>query len=219
MTRSQLRAEERRWRRGDLLTVAVAILLGTALAWIVLSMQGLRHDLRAANAARDALAQQVEHLGGTPVAGPAGSRGQPGESVVGPSGPPGVEGPQGEPGPTGSPGPSGSPGKDGSDGRTGASATGQPGAPGATGAAGPAGPAGPQGDPGPAGSQGDQGPAGPAGADGRDGQTCPDGFSLQAPDWDPDALVCRRDSTPQPSKKKGDSLLGMGLDPARRQYP
>ncbi|MFB7500011.1 collagen-like protein [Streptomyces sp. NPDC056161] len=212
MTRSQLRAEERRWRRGDFLTVAVAILLGTVLAWIVLSMQGLRHDLRTANSARDALAQQVERLGGTPVAGPAGSRGQPGESVVGPSGAPGVEGPRGEPGPTGSPGPSGSPGKDGSDGKAGASATGQPGAPGATGAAGPAGPAGSQGQPGPAGPQGEKGDKGDP------GPACPAGYSLQPPASDPDALVCRRDA-PQPSKKKGDGLLSLGLDPTRRQYP
>ncbi|WP_243274400.1 collagen-like protein [Streptomyces albus subsp. chlorinus] len=27
---------------------------------------------------------------------------------------------------------------------------------------------------------------------------CPDGYSLQAPAWDPDALVCRRDGAPQP---------------------
>jgi hypothetical protein len=35
--------------------------------------------------------------------------------------------------------------------------------------------------------------------------------------WDPDAIVCRKDGAPQP-QKKDSSLLGMGLDPQRRQY-
>lgn len=128
---------------------------------------------------------------------------------------PGPRGPEGKPG---SPGPSGSPGEDGSDGvgspgPTGAAGT--PGAPGTDGAAGPPGPAGPQGDPGPAGPQGEQGPPGAAG---RDGQTCPDGYSLQAPDYDPDALVCRKDGAPDPEPGNGNGgLLSAGLDP-RREY-
>lgn len=178
-------------RRTDVL-VAASVVLGLALlAWVVITMQQLAHDLTQANAARDQLAHQVQQLGATPVAGPPGSRGAPGDSgqqgASGPSGPPGPEGPTGLPGLPGSPGPTGP---------TGVSATGQPGADGAAGTdgvAGPAGPAGPQGDPGPAGPAGPQGPAGPS------GQTCPDGYSLQAPAGDPDALVCRRDGAPQPT--------------------
>lgn len=211
MSRLQLRAEERRWRRGDLLTVVGAILLGMALAWIVLSIQGLRHDLQQKDANIAALSQQVRALGGKPVAGP---RGEPGKSVVGPSGPPGPQGEPGSPGPSGSPGKSGKNGKDGANGEPGSA--GSPGAAGATGAAGPAGPQGPQGEPGPA------GPQGPAGEDGKDGQTCPDGYSLQAPSYDPDALVCRKDGAPDPGPGNGNgggsSLLGAALDPSRRQY-
>lgn len=214
MTRAELRAEERRWRRGDVLAVAAALVLGAAFAWIVLSVQGLSQDLQTANQARDALARQVQKLGAKPVAGPPGSRGETGKSVVGPQGP---KGDQGEPGPSGPPGPSGSPGKKGKDGANGEpGSAGSPGAAGATGAAGPAGPQGPQGEPGPA------GPQGPAGEDGKDGQTCPDGYSLQAPSYDPDALVCRKDGAPDPGPGNGNgggsSLLGAALDPSRRQY-
>lgn len=129
---------------------------------------------------------------------------------------PGPRGPQGEPG---SPGPSGAPGSlgpSGTPGRNGkGGAAGEPGAAGATGPPGPegpAGPTGPQGEPGPEGPQGERGPAGPP---------CPDGYSLQAPAYDPDALVCRKDGAPQPSdgSESGGGLLSMGLDPNRRQYP
>lgn len=208
MTRSEIRAEERRWRRGDVLAVAAAVMLGAAFAWIVLSIQGMTHDLREKDSDIAALSQQVRDLGGKPVAGP---RGEPGESVVGPRGLPGEKGEPGEPGPSGSPGKSGKDGVDGSDG-----AAGEPGAVGATG---PAGPAGPQGEPGPAGPQGEPGPAGADGADGRDGQTCPDGYHLQAPSWDPDALVCRRDGAPQPEEPgNGGGPQSLALDPQRRQY-
>ena len=213
--RSQIRAEERRWRRGDVLAITGALLLGAALAWIVLSVQGLGQRLETANQARDALASQVQRLGATPVAGPPGSRGEPGASVTGPPGEPGP------PGPSGRPGPSGSPGKNGSNGSSGA--TGQPGAPGATGVAGPAGPQGQQGPAGPAGPQGErgeQGPKGDAGEQGPAGPACPEGYSLQAPSYDPDALVCRKDGAPQPSPSKSPSsgVLSLGLDPQRRQY-
>ncbi|MFC8433681.1 collagen-like protein [Streptomyces sp. NPDC057253] len=125
---------------------------------------------------------------------------------------PGPRGPQGDPG---QPGPSGSPGQNGTDG-----SVGTPGSTGATGPAGPAGPAGPpgpQGDPGPTGPQGEQGATGERGPA---GPSCPDGYSLQAPANDPDALVCRRDGAPapQPTDNSG-GLLSMGLDPSRRQYP
>lgn len=213
MTRSKIRTQERRWRRGDVLAVAAAVLLGAAFAWIVLSIQGLTHELRTANDARDALAAQVQGLGEKPVAGPPGSRGEPGESVTGPKGDPGPSGP---PGPTGSPGDDGKDGKDGEDGSDGAA--GSTGEPGAAGASGPAGPPGPQGEPGPAGPQGEPGSAG---ADGQDGQTCPNGYSLQAPSYDPDALVCRKDGAPDPEPGNGNGnggLLSAGLDPNRRQY-
>ena len=207
MTRAEIRAEERRWRRGDVVVVVGALLLGTAVAWIVLSIQSMNHDLQQKDTAIAALSQQVRDLGGKPVAGPKGERG---ESVVGPSGPPGPVGPSGEPGPSGSPGRTGEAGADGSAGADGAA--GEPGVVGATGPQGEPGPAGPQGEAGPA------GPQGPAGEDGTDGQTCPDGYGLQAPSWDPDALVCRRDGAPQPSEEpeQGSGLLA--LDPQRRQY-
>lgn len=203
MTRAQLRAEERRHRRGDVLAVSAALILGATLAWIVLSIQGLSDDLRASNRARDALAEQVEGLGGTPVTGPPGSRGEPGESVTGPPGPAGASGPPGRRGPTGPAGPSGPAGEDGSDGGEGLA-----GVPGAVGATGPAGVPGPPGEPGPAGPVRERGPAGPA---------CPDGFVLQVPPYDKDALVCRRGGAPE-EEDAPDPLSVGALDPQRRQY-
>lgn len=199
----------RRSWRGDLVAVIGALLAGAAL----FTVQDLAEELREANHARDALAQQVEALGGKPVAGPPGTRGEPGKPVPGPAGPPGPVGPAGLPGeagPAGSPGPSGSPGPAGAD------AVSSPGPAGADGAAGPPGP---QGEPGPA------GPAGPAGADGRDGtagrdgQTCPNGYSLQTSPLDPDALVCRRSGAPAPDPSPTGPPSAPGLDPTRRQYP
>jgi hypothetical protein len=217
MGRVQIRAEERRWRRGDVLVVVAALAFGAALAWILLSVQGLNNDLREANAARDALARQVQGLGGTPVAGPPGSRGEPGESVTGPPGAAGEPGPSGPPGPSGSAGAAGKNGADGSAGATGApGATGPAGAVGPQGPQGEAGPAGPQGEQGPQGEAGEQGPAGPA------GPPCPDGYSLQVPDWDPDALVCRRDGAPDPGPSdkpgNGGGLRELALDPRRTKY-
>jgi len=206
MTRAEIRAEERRWRRGDVFAATGALLLGTAVAWIVLSIQSMNHDLQQKDTAIAALSQQVRDLGGKPVAGPPGMPGD-----AGPSGPPGPVGPEG---PAGEPGPSGSPGRTGATGEAGAEGSvGEPGAVGATGPQGVPGPAGPQGEPGPA------GPEGPAGQDGEDGQTCPDGYSLQAPSYDPDALVCRRDGAPEPSEDpegRGSGVLA--LDPRRIQY-
>lgn len=125
---------------------------------------------------------------------------------------PGPRGPQGEPG---SPGPSGTPGQDGSNGADG---VGSPGPTGAAGTDGVPGPAGPPGEPGPAGPQGEPGPGGADGIDGRDGQTCPDGYSLQAPADDPDALVCRRDGAPDPEDSSPPGPLALGLEPSRRPY-
>nr|WP_237330462.1 collagen-like protein [Streptomyces sp. BA2] len=188
-----------------------------ALAWVVITMQSLSHDLRTANEARDALASQVERLGGKPVAGPPGSRG---ESITGPRGPKGENGEPGRPGEKGPPGQDGKAGDDGEPGSDGTDGVGETGPPGTSGADGAAGPPGPQGEPGPAGPagpQGEQGPAGEDGTDGRDGQTCPDGYSLQPPADDPDALVCRRDSAPPPDQPE-NGPQGAALDPQRRQY-
>lgn len=209
MSRAQLRAEERRWRRGDGLTWLGALLLGAVLAWIVLAIQGMGHELHVEREYNRALAQQVRDLGGKPVKGPQGEPGEPGVGVTGPPGVPGRDGVDGVDGAEGSPGPSGSPGSDGkagSDGRTGE--------PGAVGATGPAGPPGPQGEPGPAGPQGEPGADG---VDGEDGQTCPEGYSLEAPSYDEDALVCRRDGAPEPEEPGGPVAEG-ALDPRRMQY-
>ena len=200
MGRAQIRAQERRWRRGDGIAVVAALALGCAVAWILLSVQSLQTDLRTSNEARDALAHQVESLGQTPVGGPPGSRGEPGQTVIGargPSGPPGPAGPSGKAAPTltpspGPPGPSGAPG-----------ASGQPGAdstiPGPTG---------------PAGANGADGANGQDGKDGTDGKngappsewmyTDQDGAEYRCvpvDDFDPDnpRYQCTRTSDPTSS--------------------
>lgn len=207
--------------RAEWLVGLTAVFLLAFLGWLAVQVVALSHDLRSANEARDLLAAQVQGLGEKPVAGPPGTRGEPGPSVTGPTGPPG------ERGPSGSPGSTGPPGKPGDDGDDGESATGDPGPSGEPGTSGEAGPAGPPGEPGPAGPQGEPGPQGeqgPAGEDGTDGsdgsngQTCPDGYSMQAPSYDPDALVCRRDGAPQPEPDQPGPLAA-GMDPYRRQYP
>ncbi|MFJ2067127.1 collagen-like protein [Streptomyces albidoflavus] len=218
MTRAQLRTEGRRRRRGDLLAALAALALGAAIAWIVISVQGLTQDLAEANLARDRLAAQVQELGEEPITGPPGSRGEPGEETVGPPGPPGADGRDGSPGPaaTGRPGKTGPAGDDGKDGEDGADGeAGQPGAT-VTGPPGPAGPAGPAGES-VTGPPGRDGKDGTDGRDGRDGQTCPDGYQLQPALDDPDALVCRRIPTaPDPAPSLTATA---GLDPQRRQYP
>jgi hypothetical protein len=204
MTGAELQAEQRRYRHGDLLAVLLALVVGVILAWVLFAIESLNHDLDTSNAARDALARQVQGLGASPVAGPPGSRGAPGDT--GQEGPPGQQGVEGLPGPTGSPGPAGKTGTPGV-----AGATGVPGSSGQDGAAGAAGPAGPQGPAGPA------GPQGPAGKDGADGQTCPSGYSLQPPPGDPYALVCRQDDAPPSSPTPTPSSSIPALLPNRRQ--
>lgn len=196
----------------DPVALLLGVLLAALVAFIWWQTAQLSQDLRNANAARDALATQVQRLGEKPIAGPPGSRGEPGEGIVGPQGPQGVPGPIG---PTGPVGPSGSPGAAGADG------VGEPGTPGSAGSPGQdgdtvMGPPGPAGEPGSTGPQGEQGPPGEDGTDGQDGQACPEGYSWQAPKGDPDALVCRRDGAPPPDSP---GLLSLGMDPARRQYP
>lgn len=203
-------SQVQRHRQEDARFAVFAVLVLAGFVLVALWVQGLSQD-------RDALARQVQELGGTPVAGPPGLRGEPGEPGVGVTGPPGPQGEPGVPGEPGDPGPSGSPGNAGKDGVDGADgAAGEPGPVGASGPAGPAGPPGPQGEPGPAGPQGEPGADG---VDGRDGQTCPDGYSLQAPSYDPDALVCRRDGAPDPEEPgNGNGPQAAALDPRRMLY-
>lgn len=159
-----------------------------------------------------ALREQVKAAGGTPVApDPTKAvedlpdRAEVPVPIPGPSGAKGEQGERGEPGATvtGPPGEQGAQGAQGAQGVPGATVTGPPG---------------PQGEPGqsvtgPSGPQGEQGPRGERGEPGPD---CPDGYSLQPPADDPDALVCRRDGAPDPSEEPS-SPLAMALDP-RRQY-
>jgi outer membrane murein-binding lipoprotein Lpp len=228
------RTQHALYRSRHLLWITAALLfLGGAVLLVYLRVQAEAHradqladeaDLRGAavsTLAGDvrALRAQVRAAGKTPVAPDPTTavKNLPDRAEV-PVPIPGPPGPKGDPG---SPGPSGSPGASGRNGSNGQpGATGSPGEPGAVGATGAAGPAGPQGEQGPTGPQG---PAGDDGKDGRDGQNCPDGYSLQAPSWDPDALVCRKDGAPDPGNSNGGSngnggLLGAGLDPSRRQY-
>lgn len=165
MGRAQIRAQERRWRRGDGFAMVAALVLGSAVAWILLSVLDLQNDLRTSNDARDALARQVQSLGEKPVGGPPGSRGEPGKTVIGapgPSGPAGPTGPSGKPAPTitPSPGPPGPAGQPGPSGKPGADST----------IPGPAGPTGPAGQDGAAGADGQNGQDGADGSDGADGQ-------------------------------------------------
>lgn len=201
-------------RRSDLMFALAAALGLAGFAFLIVTVQGLSGELRTANEARDQLAQQVERLGGSPVAGPPGSRGEPGKGAAGPSGPPGPQGERGASGEAGPVGPSGSPGTDGT------GATGPAGTPGADGQS-VVGPAGSQGEAGPRGEAGPPGAAGQDGADGRDGadgQTCPAGYSLQPPPGDPDGLMCRRDGAPTKPDPDPDASP-LALDPFRRQYP
>ncbi|GAB2731871.1 hypothetical protein GCM10027072_28300 [Streptomyces bullii] len=224
--------------RHVLWTIAVVLFLGGAAAvgWLLVDRDRLAEqlaheaDLRGeavSTLAGDvrALRAQVESEGATPVV-PDPSRAVedlPERAEV----PVPIPGPKGDPGDPGAPGRDGSPGADGQPGEDGAPGTpgrdgepGEDGAPGADGAQGPAGPEGPQGPQGPPGERGPQGEQGPRGEQGPPGPDCPDGYSLQAPSWDPDALVCRRTGAPDPEPSpSGSGLLAAALDPYRRQYP
>jgi len=222
-------------RRGDAAFAVGVVAAVGVLAWIVITMQGLSHDLRSANAARDALAQQVQGLGASPVAGPPGSRGEPGPAVVGPSGPAGSPGAAGRAGTSASPvpGPSGPAGRAGS---PGADST----VPGPTGAAGAPGAdstvPGPKGDQGVAGVDGAPGKDGTDGAPGKDGTngsppagwtyTDPSGVAYTcspAAGFDPTAprYTCTADAaaTPTPSGSPTSSgILGVGMLAATAAY-
>jgi outer membrane murein-binding lipoprotein Lpp len=180
-----------------------ADLRGTAVSTLAGDVRELRSQLQAAGekpAAPDP-SRAVEDLPAraevpVPIPGPPGPKGDPGE--------PGKDAPTITP----SPGESGAPGASGAPGRDGETVTGP------TGPEGPAGPPGERGEKGETGERGEQGPPGPA------GQSCPEGYSWQTPDYDPDALVCRRDGAPPPDEPGNGNggLLSAGLDPQRRQY-
>ncbi|MEV5261738.1 collagen-like protein [Streptomyces anulatus] len=209
----------------------LAVLSGAiVLVWLRIDAEAQRTATVAAEADRrgDAvstlagdvrtLRAQIQADGGTPAA--------PDPAAAVDDLPDRVEVPVPIPGPSG---PAGRPGKNGRDGADGADATPVPGPSGAPGRAGadsavpgPAGSAGPAGPPGPAGKDGAAGKDGTNGRDGKDGApgpACPDGYSLQPPPGDPDALVCRRDGAPPPETPAGSpGPLALALDP-RRQYP
>ncbi|MEU4610201.1 collagen-like protein [Streptomyces umbrinus] len=175
------------------------------------------------------LRAQVEAGGGTPAApdpsdavddlldrvrvpaaapgspGAKGDRGAPGAGgAPGPGGQRGPRGESGPPGPSGSPGPAGPSGEPGEPGPAGAD--GLNGANGTDGAGGPAGPPGSDGSQGYQGPKGDPGPKGEKGEPGDPGAPCPDGYSLQAPAGDPDALVCRRGGGAAPAPEPAGLL-------------
>ncbi|MEV5983383.1 collagen-like protein [Streptomyces sp. NPDC052114] len=143
--------------------------------------------------------------------GAKGSRGEGGQQ--GEQGEQGEAGAPGEPGPTGAPGVNGQDGKDGRDGKDGAQ--GQAGPTGPAGSSGTNGDAGSTGPAGPAGPQGERGPKGEAGDP---GPSCPDGYSLQQPAGDPDALVCRRTGGTPTAPAPALTLLA-ALPPHRRRQP
>lgn len=196
---SRVEARSRR-RRGNW-TAGVAILLAAgALAAVVTGFLIMSRELESAHRDVALLTQQVENMGGTPVAGPQGETG-----AAGLIGPPGATGPAGPPGPSGkpaptitpSPGPAGPPGPSGT---PGADST----------VPGPAGPAGLDGTPGADGQPGQDGSDGANGADGEDGAppsewtyTDQDGNTYRcvpADDFDPDnpRYRCTQTSTTAP---------------------
>lgn len=217
MTRTE-RVLARRWKPIALLAFLLALTGAVLLVYVRVQSEANRADQLAAEAnlrgnavstlAGDvrALREQVKAGGATPVAP------DPTKAVKDLAGR--AEVPVPIPGPPGPKGDKGDPGK--------AAPTVTP-SPGASGAAGVTGLQGPQGEPGADSTV--PGPSGPPGRDGRDGtngkdgQICPDGYSLQAPSYDPDALVCRKDGAPDPSPSSNSDLLSLGLDPTRRQYP
>ncbi|WP_097934515.1 MULTISPECIES: hypothetical protein [unclassified Streptomyces] len=220
----------RRWRSLAVAAVLAVLSGAIVLVWLRIDAEAQRTATVAAEADRrgDAvstlagdvrtLRAQIQADGGTPAA--------PDPAAAVDDLPDRVEVPVPIPGP---PGPAGRDGKSGRDGKPGADATPVPGPSGAAGQAGadsvvpgPVGPAGPAGPPGKdgVGKDGRDGKDGKDGAPGAPGPACPDGYSLQPPPTDPDALVCRRDGAPPPETPAGTpGPLALALDPGRRQYP
>ncbi|MGW6270821.1 collagen-like protein [Streptomyces sp. NPDC055060] len=152
--------------------------------------------------------------------GKPGEKGSPGQG--GRTGDQGAAGEPGRPGASGAPGPAGSDGADGVNGTNGergpegpAGAAGPPGADGANGSDGAGGASGPEGPAGPTGPRGERGERGPKGDAGEAGPACPNGYSLQQPADDPDALVCRREGV-TPADPAPAVLLLAALLPRRR---
>ena len=203
-----------RWR--SLAVAAVLLVLSGAvvLVWLRIDAEASarKEAIAEANLRGDAvstlatdvrvLREQIKAEGKTPAAPDPSravddlpARAEVPVQIPGPAGPRGPQGEPGKPAPTitPSPGPSG--------------ASGAPGEPGAT----------VTGPPGPAGPPGKDGKDGTDGKDGRDGQTCPDGYSLQTPSYDPYAKVCREDGAPQPSDSPSSSPTLLGLPAERRR--
>lgn len=211
--------------RHGLWTLAAVLFVGgaAAVAWLLVDRAELADRLEKEANLRGAavstlagdvraLRAQVEGDGGVPVApDPTQAVEDLPDRAEVPVPIPGPPGPKGDPGadaPTITPSP-GPPGAAGADGADGADST-------------VPGPQGPQGVPGAdstvPGLRGERGEKGEPGEQGPAGPACPDGYSLQAPSWDPDALVCRRDGAPDPEPGNGGGSGLVALDPTRRQY-
>ncbi|MFF4501751.1 collagen-like protein [Streptomyces sp. NPDC001401] len=234
-----------RWRSVFLVCVLIALSGVAVILWARIDAGDRRADQMQAEADRRgkavstlaadvrALRAQVRAGGGTPAAPdpseavhdlldrirvPAalpGARGAKGErGATGAGGAAGASGPRGEPGPSGPPGPEGPEGSPGP--------SGPPGDPGATGPDGAAGPEGRSGVDGTQGSQGIQGPKGEKGdpgPQGPPGPACPDGYTLQVPATDPDALVCRKAGAAAPAPSPGPAAVLPVLPVLRRRDP
>ncbi|QES41891.1 hypothetical protein DEJ49_13555 [Streptomyces venezuelae] len=204
---------------------------GEAVSTLARDVRTLRAQVRAhgdtpaapdPSDAIDDLLGRVKVPAGTPgedgkpgEKGAQGNGGQQGEAgEQGDAGERGDRGPQGEPGEPGAPGASGEPGKPGEPGAAGQD--GRTGDQGQTGPMGPAGPPGTDGAAGPAGPRGERGEKGDRGEKGEPGSACPDGYSLQAPADDPDALVCRRANNGPTGPAPALTLLA-ALPPQRRR--
>jgi outer membrane murein-binding lipoprotein Lpp len=220
----------RRWRSLAVTAVLTVLAGAVVLVWLRIDAADQRAQQLASEANRRGTAvstlagdvrvlrAQIEAKGETPAApdpeAAVDDLPERAEVPVPIPGPPGPAGEPGKPGKPGSdstvPGPTGPPGSD----STVPGPRGPAGAPGADSTVpGPAGPPGADSTiPGPRGEQGEQGPPGPP------GQSCPEGYSWQTPEYDPDAKICRRDGAPPPDDKPG-APLSLALDPNRRQYP
>lgn len=210
MTRTQA-VLHRGWKQFILAGVLLVLAGAVAAVWLRIDAEARRAEQLGAEANRRGsavttlagdvrtLRAQIKAKGGTPAAP------DPGRSVADLDG---RAKPVPIPGPRGSRGEQGTPGADGNDGRPGKD--GQPGRPGEAGqdgAQGPQGPPGEAGTDGQDGARGEQGPAGP---------NCPDGYSLQPPADDPDALVCRRNSAPDPDPEPSGTAPPGVLSDRRR---
>lgn len=213
MTRTD-RVLARRWKALALLAFLLALTGAVLLVYVRVQVEANRGDQLAAEAdlrgtavstlAGDVrvLRAQISAQGHTPAApDPTKAvKDLPDRAAVPVPipGPPGPKGDKGDPGKaaptvTPSPGASGAPGQPGADSTI-------------------PGPQGPQGEPGADSTV--PGPRGPQGEKGDPGPACPDGYHLEAPSYDKDALVCRRDGAADPSptpEPQGHGLLGLAV--------